>query len=269
MRILARWYNRSVSSRERTYRTQAIVLRRQDLAEADRLLTLYTIDRGKVRAIAKGVRKPSSRKAGHLELFSRAELLLAKGRELDIVTQAESLNSFPQIGTDLTMLSQAAYAAELLDRFTIEGEEGQELYALMIRTLERLDQGEDSGSVLRNFEMRLLELSGFRPEVFQCVLCSQEIRPEDQYFSSKDGGVACPSCGKSHQGLRSLSLGALKVLRHYQRHQYDQAKRASVPPEIHTELEGIMEDYVSYLLERRLNAPRFVRDVRNLALSSQ
>jgi DNA repair protein RecO (recombination protein O) len=245
------------------------VLRRQDLAEADRLITLYTVDRGKVRAIAKGVRKPASRKAGHLELFSRTELLLARGRELDIIAQAESIDTFSSISTDLSMLSQAAYAAELLDRFTIEGQEGQDLYRLMVQTLERLDQGDDPSTVLRNFELRLLELSGFRPEVFQCVLCSQEIRPEDQFFSSKDGGVVCPSCGKSHTGLRSLSLGALKVLRHYQRNDYDEAKHANISSGIHSELEGVMEDYFSYLAERGLNAPRFVRDVRNLAISSQ
>jgi DNA repair protein RecO (recombination protein O) len=244
------------------------VLRRLDLAEADRILTLYTIDHGKVRAIAKGIRKPGSRKAGHLELFTRAELLLAKGRELDIITQAELLDSFAQIGADLSILSQAAYAAELLDRFTIVGEEGQDLYRLIVRTMERLDRGENSGSVLRNFEIRLLELSGFRPEIFRCVLCTQEIRPEDQYFSPKDGGVVCRSCGAAHKGHRPLSLGALKVLRHFQRNSYSEAKKASIPQEVHYELEGIMEDYISYLLERRLNAPRFVRDVRNLTISS-
>ena len=82
--------------RERTYRTEAIVLRRKDIGEADRILTLFTPQLGKVRVVAKGIRKPRSRKAGHLELFTRAKLLLATGRDLDIITQAEGLDAYPR-----------------------------------------------------------------------------------------------------------------------------------------------------------------------------
>ena len=76
-------------SRERVYRTEAVVLRRQDLGEADRLLTVYSLDRGKLKVVAKGVRRPTSRKAGHLEPFTRVKLLLARGRELDIIERGE------------------------------------------------------------------------------------------------------------------------------------------------------------------------------------
>jgi len=121
--------------RVRLYRTEAIVLRRSNFGEADRLLTLYTPEWGKLRVIAKGVRKPTSRKSGHLELFTHSRLLVAKGRNLDIVTQAETLHSFRPLREDLLRTGWAYYAAELLDRFVEEGIEDRPLFNLFLATL--------------------------------------------------------------------------------------------------------------------------------------
>src|SRR5210317_1455264 len=107
-------------ARERTYRTEAIVLRRTDFGEADRLLTLYSREHGKIKGIAKGARKPQSRKTGHVELFMRSRFFLAKGRDLDIITQAEAIDSYVALRSDLVRTTYASYAVELLDRFTVE-----------------------------------------------------------------------------------------------------------------------------------------------------
>ena len=108
-------------SRIRLYRTEAIVLKRIDFGEADRILTLYTPERGKVRAIAKGGRRIASRKSGHVELFTHAALLLAEGRQLDIVTQAETVRPYRRIREDLIRTTYAYHIAELVDRFIEEG----------------------------------------------------------------------------------------------------------------------------------------------------
>ena len=94
--------------RERTYRTEAIVIRRSDFGEADRLLTLFSVDHGKVRAVGKGARKPQSRKTGHVELFMRSKFLIAEGRDLDIVTQAEMVEAYAPLRDDLV---RATYAS--------------------------------------------------------------------------------------------------------------------------------------------------------------
>ena len=124
--------------RERLYRAEAIVLRRMNLGEADRLLTLYTPEWGKIRVLAKGVRKPTSRKAGHLELFTHSRLLIAKGRSLDIVTQAETITPFLLLRKDLIRTSYAYYVAELVDRFLEEGEESPALFRLLLESLGHL-----------------------------------------------------------------------------------------------------------------------------------
>ncbi|MDX1601307.1 MAG: DNA repair protein RecO [Anaerolineales bacterium] len=251
-------------SRQRVYRTEAVVLRRMDLGEADRLLTLFTPDEGKVRAIAKGVRRPGSRKSGHLEPFSRTRLLLARGRELDIITQAEAVDLYPTFRQDLERLGAAAYVVELLDRFTVQEGDSRGPYELLIGALDQLEAGADLAPLCRYYELRLLDLVGYRPQLFHCVECEAEIEPEDQYFSSAQGGVLCPRCGQGHREATRISLAALKVLRHYQRSGYAEAVAPNVRTAVHEELESLMESYLIFLLERRLNAPKFLRRVRGL-----
>ncbi|MFW6183624.1 MAG: DNA repair protein RecO, partial [Chloroflexota bacterium] len=123
--------------RDRTYRTEAIVLSRTDFGEADRLLTLFSREYGKVRAIAKGARKPQSRKTGHVELFMRTRFLIAEGRNLDIVTQAEMVEAYAQLRDDLVRTTYASYIVELLDRFTVEEDRNSQLYDLLSEALRR------------------------------------------------------------------------------------------------------------------------------------
>lgn len=235
-----------------------------NLGEADRLLTLFSPDYGKFRVVAKGVRRPGSRKAGHLEPFTQAELMLARGRELDIITQAESLNLFAGIQQDLERLGQAAYMVELLDRFTVEEGESRALYLLLAEALSVLSAGASSEALVRYFELRMLDLVGYRPELFRCLGCGDEIRPQDQFFSSSAGGVLCPNCGDGHDSVQTISLQALKVLRHFQRSPLKAALAPNVSPHVHAEMETLMLGYLTYQLERELNVPAFLDRVRAL-----
>ncbi len=248
----------------RSFRVEAVILRYREWGEADRLITLYTRQRGKVRAIAKGVRKITSRKAGHLEPFTRASLQLAVGRDLFIVTQAETIEAYLPLREDLTRMGYAAYVVELVDRFTHEGEEmdAAPLFRLLTDTLSRLASLPDPWPALRYFEIRLLDRVGFRPRLFECVRCEEAIRPEEQFFSFPEGGVVCPRCGEGDSTLQRVSMDALKYLRHFQRSEYAVAARARPTPGVRAETERLMQGYLTYLLERALNAPDFLRKVQ-------
>jgi DNA repair protein RecO (recombination protein O) len=248
--------------RQRVARVEAIVLRHSEWGEADRLLWLYTLEMGKIRALAKGARKIRSRKAGHLEPFTRVSLLLAKGRELMIVTQAETIEAYLSLREDLAGITYASYIVELLDRFTYEEGENDALYRLLSATLERLSSGEDKDLAIRYFELRLLDLVGFRPQLFRCLGCGDEILPQDQFFSPKEGGILCPKCGVREEGAYPISMAALKYLRHFQRSNYSTAKRARLSHEINQEIETIVQHYLTYLLERGLNTPVFLRKLK-------
>jgi len=246
----------------RSFRVEAIVLRHSNWGEADRLLTMFTLDLGKLRAIAKGVRKPRSRKAGHLEPFTRVSLLLARGRDMMIITQAETIAAYTPLHEDLLRSTYAAYVVELLDRFTYEEGENQALYRLLADTLERLSSSDAPDLALRYYEVRLLDLVGFRPQLFTCVSCEEQIQPENQYFSAELGGVVCPTCGKRIPAVRPVSMSALKYLRHFQRSNFKEASRATLTSVLNREMENLMQHYLTYLLERGLNTPSFLRRIR-------
>jgi DNA repair protein RecO (recombination protein O) len=249
-------------SRERSFRTEAVVLRHNDWGEADRMLWLFTRDLGKVRAIAKGVRKMRSRKAGHLEPFTRVNLLLARGRDLLIVTQAETIDPYLPLREDLVRIGYAAYVVELLDRFTYDEGENRSLYRLLTETLSRVEKEADPALAVRYYEIRLLDLLGYRPQLFNCLSCESEIRPEDQFFSASQGGVLCPNCAPNFRDTRPISMTALKYLRHFQRSSFTEAARARFTPGLNQDLEQVMQHYLTYLLERGLNTPSFLRHVK-------
>jgi DNA repair protein RecO (recombination protein O) len=241
---------------------EAVVLRHSDWGEADRMLTLFTLEMGKVRALAKGARKPRSRKAGHLEPFTRVNLLLARGREILLVTQADTLEAYGPLRDDLMLTTYASYVIELLDRFTYEEGENRAIYRLLADTLARLSSGISADLVVRYYEMRLLDYLGFRPLLFQCAGCSAEIQPQDQFFSAEAGGVLCPKCGPSNFGVRQVSVQALRYMRHFQRSSFAEAAQAQPSTITNREIESLMQYYLTYLLERGLNTPAFLRRLR-------
>ena len=246
----------------RSFRAEAVVLQHSDFGEADRLLTLYTREHGKVRAIVKGARKIASRKAGHLEPFTRVRLQLARGRDLFIVTQAETVEAYPALREDLTLTGYAAYVLELLDRFVPDEQIAvPSLYRLLTETLSRLAKESIPWLTVRSYEMRLLDLLGFRPQLFECANCGKEIVAEAQFFSAALGGAVCPNCGRGLPGLWSISVEALKYLRHFQRSEYRDAVRARPEEEVRMEIETVMQGYFQYLLERKLNTPGFMKRV--------
>lgn len=245
-----------------SFRLEAVILRHWDLGEADRLISLFTPQQGKLRALAKGVRKVTSRKAGHLEPFTRVLLQLAQGRDLPIITQAETLDAYLPLRANLDKLTQASYVLELIERFLPEDHLPQSaLYSLLVQTLERLTASADPWAPLRYFELRLLDGLGFRPLLFECAVCGEELRPQAQYFSFSLGGVVCPRCALIQPGLLEISLPALKYLRHFQRSTWAAVARLSPPPAVRREVETLLQGYWTHLLERELNTARVRRQL--------
>lgn len=248
----------------RSFRVEAVVLRHADYGEADRMLTLYTRQLGKTRALAKGARKIASRKAGHIEPFTHVKLQLAQGREMPIVTQADTIDAYQPLREDLVLTSQASYVMELLDRFTYSDDtENSTLFRLLTETLGRLASGTDPWLVIRYYEIRLLDHLGFRPQLFECANCGREIKAEDQFFSFSAGGAICPRCGQGLRNIHKISVEALRYLRHFQRSSYADATRARPDDDVQKETETLMQGYFTYLLERELNTPGFLKKIKS------
>jgi DNA repair protein RecO (recombination protein O) len=244
------------------YRTEAIVLRRLDLGEADRILTLYTLHHGKLKAIAKGARKPLSRKAGHLELFVRAELQIARGHDLDVISQAEMIEAYAALREDLKRMAYAAYFVELADSVTGERDENRLLYHLLADGLGWLCESTHLPRTALYYELHLLALSGYSPQLDVCVGCGRPLQPEAQFYSHIEGGALCPVCGEGRPGARPLSLVALKVLRHMQRNPYSAIDDLKLRPLTLREAERLLGDTIAYHLEYRPRSLAFLQRLR-------
>ncbi len=248
---------------ERAFRTPAIILKRRDFGEADRLLTILTPEYGKLDVIAKGARKPTSHKTGHVELFTRADMLIHRGRDLDIVVQAEMTAPYLGIREDLQRGAYASYAAELLDRFFSAGEDDHnDIFQLVDETLYRLCHDDDPRLAVRYYEMRLLDLVGFRPELTECVVSRESIQPEDQFFSYALGGVVSPQYGHEGTSLVPIPMVTLKLLRHMQRSPYSHVKTLHITTALHDDAERVLLGYITFLLERKLQSVDFIRRIR-------
>jgi len=249
-------------SKPRNYQTEAIVIKKIKLGEADRILTLYTPHLGKIQAVAKGVRRPRSKLAGHLELLTHSLVSLARGRNLDTITGSQTINSFLPLKSDLKLTSYGLYATELVDQFTADHIENHPLFQLLLETMHRLCRGGDNELVLRYFELHLLNEVGYRPQLQQCVSCRQVLEPTTNSFCPSAGGILCPSCSQSQPLTHPVSVNALKVLRLLQSSDYSTVVKLKIDPELSHQLEMVMRDYLRYLLEREVKSAAWLDTLR-------
>jgi len=283
--------------RERSYRTHSVVLKRRDHADADRLLTVFTPNDGKIELLAKGARKTSSRKAGHLELFSHSSLLVAKSRTWDIITEATTVESFRHIRENLDNFGHAAYTCELIDCFTQADDENKELWELLLLALRWLDlnsaghgmvrennfggekevdeentdnqatnnQGTfDVNLLMRWFELQLLAVNGFQPEFFRCLSSGEALKEENNYLSIGEGGVYSPEFGQHREDVEVIAPDVLKILRHLQTNSWIDVYKLIIRPQTMLRIENILYRLILVVLERQLKSVDFLRKLRRM-----
>lgn len=196
---------------QRLYRSDVVVMRRQDLGEADRILTLYSPTHGKLRAVAKGARRPKSRLGGHVELFTHVNVLVAQGRNLDIVTQAETVRAYPNIRTGLWRAAYAAYAVELVDGFTEERLENEPIFDLLLQMLNTLEVWEPVGVSVGAPTAAFARAPGGvpAPDVDAPDGTSREVRETSSQFKATDTADSMTSVELSLRNFELRLLGHL------------------------------------------------------------
>ena len=246
-------------ARARTYKAEGVVLRQAPIGEADRILTLYTREMGKLRCVARGVRRTKSRLGGHLEPLTHVLVSLAEGRTLDVITEAQTLQSFRGLSEDLQRVSKGVYLSELVDTFSVENSPNLAVFDLYLNTLGGLQGAESPSQLMRYFEIALLGQSGFGPELHRCVDCRSVLEPGDHLFSCLKGGILCAECRVlPGEALLPLSLNSVKVLRYLQREDYGSVSRLRVPLVYLREVERLLTTYVRHVLERELKSAEFM-----------
>jgi DNA repair protein RecO (recombination protein O) len=234
-------------SRGALYRDEAVVLRTYKLGEADRIVVLLTRARGKVRAVAKGVRKTKSKFGSRLEPTSHIAVQLYEGRELDIVTQAETIDQFRAVRADLDRIARASAMLETADQLAQEGEVNPRLYTMLVGALRTLD-GSTSPLVVPAYFWKVLALEGYRPEVDACVLCGDDETPLVA-FDLESGGLLCRTCRRG----TAVSPEAVELLQMILGGRLNRALVVAPSPAT-SEIDHLATRAVEHHLERRLRS---------------
>lgn len=249
---------RSISS----YRDVAVVLRKLDYGEADRIFTLLTREHGKVGAIARGVRRPASKLAPALELFAKVDVQLARGRSLDVVVQAVRLPG-PRLEADVEQTAHAGVIGELADRVSEERHPLEGLFDLTVAALDELVREPEPRRASAWYLMAALELLGYAPQLQRCASCARPLPQAPAAFSAAAGGLLCPDCVQP--GMRPLSVQALKVLRLMASGSIDLYRRLKLDHQLMDEVEHVLEGQLEHHLDRQLRSLRVLRQMRSHA----
>lgn len=233
------------------YRDEAVVLRTMKLGEADRIVTLFTRAHGKIRAVAKGVRKTKSRFGGRLEPFTRAHFMLYRGRDLDIVTAVEIIDSNKAVRDDYVRLTGAASLVELVEKITPDRERAFSTYALLVGGLQALSE-DRGGTVVPAFLVKLLSICGYHPQLSVCAGCGEAEALSG--FSAPLGGALCKSCWADDETALRLPGDRIDLLRRLLGAEFGEPGETQATMEI----TDALRRYAEYHLERPLRSLQLV-----------
>lgn len=235
------------------YKLKGIILKRTNFGEADRILTIFSDKLGKICAIGKGIRKQNSRLGGHLEPFCLGNLVIAEGRNLDIITEAEIIECFFDIRNNLNSTHISYYLAEAVDKLTGEHEKHQEVFDLLLEVLNNVGQINDD-LLIAYFESKLLSELGFRPELNHCIKCHNKLS-KINYFDYVDGGAVCQHCSSSGE---KITNNAIKLFRIFHKSNIENIKNIKLDNEIRKEVRIISQKYIDYISQQEFKSRRFL-----------
>jgi len=245
------------------YKTDAIVLGYRNLGEADKILTLFSPDRGKIHAVARGVRRPRNPILAGSQLFAYSTFLILEGRNLDNISQCEIKESFYKIRQNLDSMAYGLYFAELLRASTPVEDKNRELFRFFLKTLYLLQEWEDKEALCRIYEAKLMAIQGFAPEVFSCVNCGK--RPSGAvHFSPSLGGILCLDCHSKDAKAVGISWDTLKALQNILMLTYEKLKDVDMNISTKEQLNHILSLFISHQIDRKLKTLQFIKDIKKL-----
>jgi len=247
------------------YKGEGIILKRVNVGEADRIITFYTKNNGKIKAKARGVRKPLSKLAGSLELFNYDQLIFFQGKNIDRVTSAEVILSFKRIRGNLEKMSAAYLISELVDKLTEVKDKNYRLFNLLVDTFKELDGLVSSESqmtlLLDTFKIQLVSLLGYSPQLYECIQCERKIEPKINYFSAKLGGILCPRCLQYDKKAQKIGPNPIKVLRIMQNQGFEKIKKLKLKSDLIYQVNSITKSFLESILEKELKSERFMKEI--------
>ena len=259
-----------------TQKTHAIVIRAFPLRDSHKIITFYTPDFGKVKAVAYGVKSPKSKLSGSLELLNHGMLLFnyRENRDLQSLTGFDLIEGFDGIRTDFAKITYGCYFAELVDAVASEGDANPEVFELLRYTYHFLVDANDVPLLARSFEIKFLNLAGFAPQLSQCSNCGSVVTPSPprnsqrgqntsvvMFFSVRHGGLLCESCQHRDTDTFTIAPGSCELLKSLRKSDFNKLNRIRASERNHRELKLILGSFIQYHTERKLKSLKFIESV--------
>jgi DNA repair protein RecO (recombination protein O) len=229
------------------HRTHAVVLRSRKIRESSKVVILFSQNFGKISAIAKGSLKPKSKFGSSLELFTHASIIFYRkeNRDLHTLSHSEIVNSFDDLKKDVVKLAYASAAAEIVERLVPQEDPNKVLYALLLTALREIEAAErrELEIVLSSYELKVLHLVGYGPELSRCVRCGRALG-DRVWFGLLSGGVLCSSCRDKDLNFLAISEPALRLMRTYEAEPLEKLRKTHSTDKVSREAADILHAFV-------------------------
>lgn len=244
------------------YFTQGLIMRHNNFREADRLVSIYTKDRGLVNVVAKGSRKINSKLAGNLEPFTLAEFMIINGKRYDTVASSEVIDIFKTIKKDLVKIKLAIYFSNIFLNTIKELQKDNKMYEFILSIFSQIENLDTQNNKNKNwlvwyFIWIYLKLSGYRPEIYKCLICKKDIKPNKTFFNYKKGGLVGDECAKESIELNQVSINFIKILRNIFNSDLAKLINIKIDGALAKEFSRHTKKYYSYAFEEDINIPFF------------
>jgi len=252
---------------EKNYTTDAINLRSYDLSDADKIIVMYSKDKGIIRSVAKGVKRPKSKLGARMDSLIANTIQFSKGRNLDTICQAQTINSFYKIREDMLRLMCSSYISEIVANFGLEEDPAsKETYNLLYKALDRISNSNEKKDILIaviKFQLKMMSIAGICPELDTCLHCGRRILDENMYFSKDRCGVFCSDCNSSqhvhlkmHYKIRDFLVALLQFDFNYES---DYDKKAT--EKICIVCFNLLKDYISRHSDKKFKTDKVLAEV--------
>ena len=246
--------------RKKFIQTEAIVLKSFDFGDADRIFTILTTNNGIIRVVAKGIRKPKSRMGGHLDILSKVNAYISIGENLSNLSQVEMIENYTEIKNDLSLISIGFYFLELTEKFSVENNPDNELYSLLSYTLDQIFQKKNV-LLMRWFEINLLSLSGFLPDLYNCQISGNILDEGDHLFSSVNGGLVDKKYSTETDNYISVDKNSIKAMRFLSKNDWDVVKNINFKDQNLKKVKEVTKKYIQTITQSLINSEKFLSNV--------
>ena len=241
--------------------TESIVLKVYDFGEADRIFTLLSPLNGIIRVVAKGIRKPKSRMGGHIDVMSKVNAYISLGENLSNLSQVEIIDNYSLLKKDLSVISIGFYLLELCEKFSVENDPNNDIYQHLSLTLDLLLSSSNKNILIRWFEINLLIISGFLPELYTCLISGEKLSEGDHLFSSINGGLVDKKFATSTDNYILMDKNSIKSLRFLSNNLWSDVEKIKIPNNSLEKLRIVMRKYIQAITNSQINSEKFLSKV--------